>query len=194
MSGCVVYPGRRSGHTPALQVFLDALGEPLDSARRQGGRGIYDWQVLNEGTQFEVDLVLLDERYRRVPLPCHTRARACTAAASILSDSRRVSIRPRLPPPLAAPWPPGHLMTRIAHQHFALVPGGSLPRGPEHGMGGQCGKGRAVALMYTAAVGAAPQSPPTWLAVPLCGLAMRSLHHERCGGPRRCRSQWGLPW
>lgn len=72
-----------------LQVFLDALGEPLDSVRRLGSRGIYDWQVLNHGTQYEVDLFLLDERYERVPLPCHTAARMCTSSNVTLSDSRK---------------------------------------------------------------------------------------------------------
>lgn len=72
------------------QVFLDALGEPLDSVRRLGNRGIYEWQVLNGGTQFEVDLLLLDERYERVPLPCHTAARMCASGNSSISESRKV--------------------------------------------------------------------------------------------------------
>lgn len=80
-----------------LQVFLDALGEPQGSVRRLGSRGIYDWQVLNSGTQFAVDLLLLDERYERVPLPCHTRAAMCATGNGTFSPSLQAC-----PPPLAA--------------------------------------------------------------------------------------------
>ena len=80
-----------------VQVFLDALGEPLDSVRRFGNRGLYDWQVLNGGTPYAVDLVLLDERYEREPLPCHTRARMCTAGNSSLSVNRQVRLTARSP-------------------------------------------------------------------------------------------------
>eukprot|EP00892_Ulva_mutabilis_P008009 jgi/Ulvmu1/5580/UM023_0117.1 len=72
------------------QVFLDALGEPIESVRRHVTRGIHDWQVLNAGTPFEVDLLLLDERYERVPLPCHTRARLCAEGGSAISTNRQV--------------------------------------------------------------------------------------------------------
>lgn len=72
------------------QVFLDALGEPLTSNRRSGNRGLYDWQVLNRGTPWEVDLILLDERYERVPLPCYTQRQMCTQSNSSLSANRQV--------------------------------------------------------------------------------------------------------
>ena len=76
------------------QVFLDAIGEAAGSSRRLGDRGIYEHRVLNRGHRGkEVDLVLLDERYERVPLPCHTRADFCqptvekSASRVVRSDS-----------------------------------------------------------------------------------------------------------
>jgi hypothetical protein len=61
-----------------LQVFLDAIGEDAGSIRRLGNRGIFEHRVLNRGHKGrDVDLVLLDERYERVPLPCHTRRDFC---------------------------------------------------------------------------------------------------------------------
>ena len=64
-----------------LQVFLDAIGEDAGSSRRLGDRGIYEHRVLNRGHKGkDVDLVLLDERYERVPLPCHARAEFCKPA------------------------------------------------------------------------------------------------------------------
>jgi hypothetical protein len=64
-------------HVP-LQVYLDALGVPLTSERRNGLRGIYDRTSFNTGRSDEaIEVLLLDERYERMPLPCHTRARSC---------------------------------------------------------------------------------------------------------------------
>ena len=61
-----------------MQVFLDAIGEARDSVRRNSLRGIYDRVTLNAGQPGrEVEMLLLDERYERVPLPCHTRRRYC---------------------------------------------------------------------------------------------------------------------
>jgi hypothetical protein len=61
-----------------VQVFLDAIGEDAGSMRRLGNRGIYEHRVLNRGHKGrDIDLVLLDERYERVPLPCHTRRDFC---------------------------------------------------------------------------------------------------------------------
>jgi hypothetical protein len=60
------------------QVFLDAIGVPASSERRSGLRGIYDRVTLNGAVPDEaIELLLLDERYERVPLACHTRARSC---------------------------------------------------------------------------------------------------------------------
>lgn len=61
-------------------MFLDAIGEARDSVRRNTLRGIYDRVTLNAGQAGkEVEVLLLDERYERVPLPCHTRRRYCQA-------------------------------------------------------------------------------------------------------------------
>ena len=57
---------------PCLQVFLDAIGVPDGSPRRNSLRGIYDRTTFNANVpERSVDLLLLDERYERVPLPCH---------------------------------------------------------------------------------------------------------------------------
>jgi hypothetical protein len=59
-------------------VFLDAIGVPQGSVRRNGLRGIYDRTTFNQGVaNREVEVLLLDERYERVPLPCHTRKQYC---------------------------------------------------------------------------------------------------------------------
>ena len=59
-------------------MFLDAIGEARDSVRRNTLRGIYDRVTWNAGQAGkEVEVLLLDERYERVPLPCHTRRRYC---------------------------------------------------------------------------------------------------------------------
>lgn len=59
------------------QIFLDALGVPAGSPRRAAQQGIQWAYKLNPGTQQEVDLVLLDERYERAPLPCEVRGDWC---------------------------------------------------------------------------------------------------------------------
>jgi hypothetical protein len=77
-------------HCVTLQVFLDAIGEPLHSPRRQGTRGIYERHLLNQGDpKTEFDLILLDERYERVPLPCYTRRDFCLPDIA-KSESRKV--------------------------------------------------------------------------------------------------------
>lgn len=68
-SRCQTRPRRAA----ALQVYLDALGVAADSPRRAAHRGIQWHYRLNPDTQQEVDLVLLDERYERAPLPCEIR-------------------------------------------------------------------------------------------------------------------------
>ncbi|PSC67028.1 Clavaminate synthase isoform B, partial [Micractinium conductrix] len=59
------------------QIFLDAIGVPTDSPRRAAQQGIEWAYKLNPGTAQEVDLVLLDERYERAPLPCEIRDDWC---------------------------------------------------------------------------------------------------------------------
>jgi alkaline phosphatase D len=57
----------------AAQIYLDALGVSATSPRRAAQQGI-QWQYrLNPGTRQEVQLVLLDGRYERAPLPCEIR-------------------------------------------------------------------------------------------------------------------------
>lgn len=46
---------------------------PAGSPRRAAQQGIQWAYKLNPGTRQEVDLVLLDERYERAPLPCAVR-------------------------------------------------------------------------------------------------------------------------
>lgn len=86
--GCALCPARTLSNW--LQVFLDAIGVPQDSVRRNSLRGIYDRVTLNAGVAAEeVELLLLDERYERVPLPCHTRYRYCQPNVQ-KSQSRQV--------------------------------------------------------------------------------------------------------
>jgi hypothetical protein len=55
------------------QVYLDALGVAATSPRRASHQGINWAYRLNPGTRQAVDLVLLDGRYERAPLPCEVR-------------------------------------------------------------------------------------------------------------------------
>ncbi|KAJ7525401.1 hypothetical protein O6H91_17G049000 [Diphasiastrum complanatum] len=60
------------------QVFLDGIGEPKNSPRRKQGRGIeWKYTINKESEGHEVDIILLDERYNRDPLPCHIRRTFC---------------------------------------------------------------------------------------------------------------------
>eukprot|EP00897_Mesotaenium_endlicherianum_P005053 jgi/Mesen1/4576/ME000232S03835 len=60
------------------EVFLDALGVPSDSCRREHGRGIYSAHLLNEGEEGrQIQVILLDERFHRDPKPCHARRQLC---------------------------------------------------------------------------------------------------------------------
>ena len=56
------------------------MGEPPNSLRRNSLRGLYDKVTLNADQQAQrhIDVLLLDERYDRVPLPCHVRRDYCT--------------------------------------------------------------------------------------------------------------------
>ncbi|CAG9466642.1 unnamed protein product [Pedinophyceae sp. YPF-701] len=61
------------------QLYLDAIGESPWSPRRSGVRGIYDAIRLNAESADAptVDVVLLDERFSRDPLPCSARCEWC---------------------------------------------------------------------------------------------------------------------
>ncbi|KAG0559152.1 hypothetical protein M758_10G081300 [Ceratodon purpureus] len=60
------------------QLFLDAIGVPAHSPRRNKGRGLYWRHTLNEGVSGrEIDVLLLDERFDRDTKPCHTRRDFC---------------------------------------------------------------------------------------------------------------------
>eukprot|EP00232_Nephroselmis_pyriformis_P014858 CAMPEP_0182875012 /NCGR_PEP_ID=MMETSP0034_2-20130328/13283_1 /TAXON_ID=156128 /ORGANISM="Nephroselmis pyriformis, Strain CCMP717" /LENGTH=575 /DNA_ID=CAMNT_0025007745 /DNA_START=19 /DNA_END=1742 /DNA_ORIENTATION=+ len=69
---------KRLPHKSAMkQLFLDALGVAQGSPRRNRDRGIEWRHTLNEGTEHEIDVFLLDERYNRDPLPCEVRRGWC---------------------------------------------------------------------------------------------------------------------
>lgn len=56
------------------QLYLDAIGESSDSVRRSQFRGIETAYTLNsEDPDKTIDVVLLDTRFDRSPLPCQTR-------------------------------------------------------------------------------------------------------------------------
>eukprot|EP00494_Astrolonche_serrata_P026761 UN27024 len=74
--------GRLVSKYDMKQVYLDAIGEPQKSDRRNRNRGIYTKYSYNSG---QLDVVLLDERYQREPLPCHMRNEACE---QILSNNQ----------------------------------------------------------------------------------------------------------
>ncbi|KAI5079699.1 hypothetical protein GOP47_0005178 [Adiantum capillus-veneris] len=64
------------------QFFLDAIGEPNESPRRQPGRGIEWKHTMDAGdVNQSIDILLLDERYYRDTLPCYTRRMFCEKVA-----------------------------------------------------------------------------------------------------------------
>lgn len=94
-----------------MQVFLDAIGEPRTSIRRNSLRGIQAHTQLNAGRPSEaIDVLLLDERYHRVPMPCHTRHRYCTDHTVHKGHNRKVRDA-RGPWGMLLMW----LMSRRAH-------------------------------------------------------------------------------
>ncbi|KAL3684029.1 hypothetical protein R1sor_002051 [Riccia sorocarpa] len=72
------------------QIFLDAVGEPNTSPRRNRDRGI-EWKyTLNAGhPEKEIDVFLLDERYNRDTLPCHIRGEYCKDVLDNYPNHRR---------------------------------------------------------------------------------------------------------
>ncbi|CAN0212970.1 unnamed protein product [Pylaiella littoralis] len=58
-------------------MFLDAIGEDRNSPRRNAHQGMWHKHILNEGTDREIEVFLLDERYDRTPKPCYVRQQYC---------------------------------------------------------------------------------------------------------------------
>ena len=81
--------GRMQGKYNFKQIFLDGVGEPEASPRRNRGRGI-EWKyTLNAGQAGkEVDVLLLDERYNRDALPCKARGPWCEGGYGTADDPR----------------------------------------------------------------------------------------------------------
>ncbi|KAL4859501.1 hypothetical protein ACK3TF_000601 [Chlorella vulgaris] len=88
VSGSAVPPGDDLSvcHRPIVGIYLDALGVAPTSPRRAAQQGIQWHYKLNPGTRQEVDMLLLDERYERAPLPCEVRGDWCRNI--VLKDSR----------------------------------------------------------------------------------------------------------
>ncbi|MCO5609407.1 hypothetical protein L7F22_063633 [Adiantum nelumboides] len=74
--------GRLPQKDTMKQFFLDAIGEPNESPRRQTGRGIEWKHTMDAGDVGQsIDIFLLDERYYRDTLPCYTRRKFCEKIA-----------------------------------------------------------------------------------------------------------------
>eukprot|EP00903_Cladosiphon_okamuranus_P013391 g12479.t1 len=58
-------------------MYLDAIGEDRDSPRRNAHQGMWHKHVLNQDTDREIEVFLLDERYDREPKPCYVRQEYC---------------------------------------------------------------------------------------------------------------------
>ncbi|CAM9938935.1 unnamed protein product [Ectocarpus sp. 6 AP-2014] len=58
-------------------MFLDAIGEDRNSPRRNAHQGMWHKHVLNSGTDREIEVFLLDERYDRDTKPCYLRRSYC---------------------------------------------------------------------------------------------------------------------
>lgn len=64
------------------KLFLDFMGEDPASPRRTKLDGIYHKYVLGEIPKESVEVILLDERFNRQPLPCYIRKELCDAVLS----------------------------------------------------------------------------------------------------------------
>eukprot|EP00775_Hariotina_reticulata_P009939 gene9939-10094_t len=80
--------GRNPAKHEIKNIYLDAIGEPQDSARRSSADGLQTSYVLpgpgtgsssadGDALVEEILLVLLDERYHRETLPCSSRQKMC---------------------------------------------------------------------------------------------------------------------
>ncbi|CAN0371596.1 unnamed protein product [Ectocarpus fasciculatus] len=58
-------------------MYLDAIGEDRNSPRRNAHQGMWHKHVLNSGTDREIEVFLLDERYDRDTKPCYLRRSYC---------------------------------------------------------------------------------------------------------------------
>ncbi|CAM9775545.1 unnamed protein product [Ascophyllum nodosum] len=58
-------------------MYLDAIGEDLASPRRNAHQGMWHKHLFNEGTDREIEVFLLDERYDRSTKPCYVRQNFC---------------------------------------------------------------------------------------------------------------------
>lgn len=66
-----------------MQVFLDGIGAPRSSPRRSALRGAFQKVSLPSGVGDDyADVILLDERYDRSPLPCDARRQFCELPAN----------------------------------------------------------------------------------------------------------------
>jgi alkaline phosphatase D len=70
-------------------LFLDAIGEPMNSIRRNFNRGAWTSYKLNDKTPSkEVDIIILDERYERETIPCENRQEYCEKIVFNLQENR----------------------------------------------------------------------------------------------------------
>lgn len=76
-------------------LYLDAIGVPMTSIRRNANRGAWTSYQLNsaESSSKWIDVFLLDERYERETLPCDTR-RAYCESLFFLQSSKNYSSFP----------------------------------------------------------------------------------------------------
>lgn len=72
---------RMPGKGEIKQVFLDGVGAGSDSVQRRQSRGTYSHAKLPSGSDDWVDVILLDERYERAPMPCARRRQHCQLPA-----------------------------------------------------------------------------------------------------------------
>ncbi|KAG2450456.1 hypothetical protein HYH02_004958 [Chlamydomonas schloesseri] len=78
---------RLPGKAAYKRMFLDAVGEPQASSRRGDDSGIQGAYTLNGGGPGrDIDVVLLDERWYRDPLPCSARRAWCEGLLSSQPD------------------------------------------------------------------------------------------------------------
>ncbi|CAN0040100.1 unnamed protein product, partial [Ascophyllum nodosum] len=74
-------------------MFLDAVGEDPDSPRRNAHQGIWHKYVLNEGTDREIEVFLLDERYDRAVKPCYLRQEYCEKVLDAMDRGENTTTR-----------------------------------------------------------------------------------------------------
>jgi alkaline phosphatase D len=81
--------GREENKRIYKNLYLDAIGEPMSSIRRNDNRGAWTSYKLNKGhPKKEIDVILLDERYEREMLPCETKQLYCEQIVFNSPDNR----------------------------------------------------------------------------------------------------------